>query len=177
MYLILLIQGFWNMKKIYLGLGSNLGDRENNIKEALARIKEHIGHTVKFSSVYETEPWGFNVSENFLNEVIEVETDLNPYAVLGAILKIETLLGRIRSEKQYSSRVIDIDILFYNNQIVNELHLNIPHPLLHKRMFVLVPLCEIAPELIHPVLNLSVATLLDSCKDMSLVRLHSHNTS
>jgi 2-amino-4-hydroxy-6-hydroxymethyldihydropteridine diphosphokinase len=177
MYLILLIHGFLNMKKIYLGLGSNLGDREHNLKEAFARIEEHIGHTVKSSSLYETEPWGFNANENFLNAVIEVETELNPCGVLGAILMIETLLGRTRGEKQYSSRVIDIDILLYNELIVDEVSLKIPHPLLHKRMFVLVPLCEIAPQLIHPVLNVTVATLFASCMDKSLVRLHKHKTS
>ena len=165
------------MKKIYLGLGSNLGDREHNLKEAFARIEEHIGHVVKSSSVYETEPWGFNTSETFLNTVIEVGTELSPSGVLGAILMIETLLGRTRGEKQYSSRVIDIDILLYNDLIVNEVSLKIPHPLLHERMFVLVPLCEIAPQLIHPVLNVTVATLLTSCMDMSLVRLHNRKIS
>ena len=160
------------MKKIYLGLGSNLGDREHNLKEAFARIEEHIGHVVKSSSVYETEPWGFNTRETFLNAVIEVGTELNPSAVLGAILMIETLLGRTRGEKQYSSRVIDIDILLYNDLIVNEVSLKIPHPLLHERMFVLVPLCEIAPDIIHPIFNKSVLLLSKICPDNSKVRLY-----
>lgn len=160
------------MKKIYLGLGSNLGDREHNLKEAFARIEEHIGHVVKSSSVYETEPWGFNTSETFLNAVIEVGTELSPSGVLGAILMIETLLGRTRGEKQYSSRVIDIDILLYNDLIVNEVSLKIPHPLLHERMFVLVPLCEIAPDIIHPIFNKSVLLLSKICPDNSKVRLY-----
>ncbi len=141
------------MNKIYLGLGSNLGNREHNIKKAYAGIEEHIGNIVKSSSVYETEPWGFMARNAFLNTVSEVETKLTPSGLLDAILMIETLLGRIREEVQYSSRVIDIDILLYDDLIVDEVNLKIPHPHLHKRMFVLVPFCEIAPDAIHPVFS------------------------
>jgi 2-amino-4-hydroxy-6-hydroxymethyldihydropteridine diphosphokinase len=158
------------MKKVYLGLGSNLGKRESNLAEACAMIEKHIGQIVKSSSFYETEPWGFNSDDRFLNTVIESETKLSPSGVLETILKIETFLGRRRSEEQYSSRVIDIDILFYEDLIIDEVSLKIPHPHLHKRMFVLVPLCEIAPQLIHPVFNKSIASMVESCEDRSKVR-------
>jgi 2-amino-4-hydroxy-6-hydroxymethyldihydropteridine diphosphokinase len=158
------------MKKVYLGLGSNLGKRENYLAEAYAMIEKHIGQIVKSSSVYETEPWGFNSDDPFLNTVIESETKLSPSGVLKTILKIERLLGRIRGDEQYSSRAIDIDILFYEDLIIDEVSLKIPHPHLHKRMFVLVPLYEIAPQLIHPVFNKTIASMLESCEDRSKVR-------
>ena len=158
------------MKKVFLGIGTNLNNRESNLKEAVAMIEKHIGKVVASSSVYETEPWGFQTEEEFLNMVVKVETNLNPYGLIGRILMIESMLGRIRSEKQYTSRVIDIDILFYDDLVINEANLKIPHPLMHKRQFVLVPLCEIEPEIIHPVLKKSVSLLLESCEDKSRVR-------
>ena len=123
--------------------------------KAKKMIEESIGSVVSVSSVYETEPWGFESDNEFLNMVLCVETDLSPSGLLGRILMIESQLGRIRCENQYSSRNIDIDILLYNNEIVNEAALEIPHPRMHERRFVLVPLAEIAPELIHPVLKKS----------------------
>jgi 2-amino-4-hydroxy-6-hydroxymethyldihydropteridine diphosphokinase len=158
------------MKRVFLGIGTNLGNRGNNLKEAVARIAENIGPIMKSSSVYETEPWGFQASDEFLNMVVMVETKLTPSGLLGRILMIETLLGRVRDEKQYTSRVIDIDILFYEDQIIDEKSLKIPHPLMHERRFVLVPLCEIDPEMFHPVLKKTVASLLKTCKDKSKVK-------
>jgi 2-amino-4-hydroxy-6-hydroxymethyldihydropteridine diphosphokinase len=158
------------MKRVFLGIGTNLGNRGNNLKEAVARIAENIGPIMKSSSVYETEPWGFQASDEFLNMVVMVETKLTPSGLLGRILMIETLLGRVRDEKQYTSRVIDIDILFYEDQIIDEKSLKIPHPLMHERRFVLVPLCEIDPEMVHPVLKKTVASLLKTCKDKSKVK-------
>jgi 2-amino-4-hydroxy-6-hydroxymethyldihydropteridine diphosphokinase len=158
------------MKKVFLGIGTNLNNREGNLKEAVSMIEKHIGKVVASSSVYETEPWGFQAEEEFLNMVVKVETNLNPYGLIGRILMIESMLGRIRLEKQYTSRVIDIDILFYDDLVINETNLKIPHPLLHKRKFVLVPLCEIEPKMVHPVLNKSVSLLLKSCEDKSKVR-------
>src|SRR5450759_4493849 len=158
------------MKKVFLGIGTNLGNRESNLKEAVARIEEYIGKVTRSSSVYETEPWGFQAEDEFLNMVVKVETKLTPSGLLGRILMIESLLGRVRSEKQYSSRVIDIYILLYEDLVIDEENLKIPHPLLHERKFVLVPLCEIESELVHPVLNKSVATLLESCLDKSKVK-------
>ena len=159
------------MKKVFLGIGTNLGDRVTNIKNAVAEIVENIGPVVKSSSVYETEPWGFNTGDMFLNMVVQADTELSPSGVLGAILMIETLLGRTRGKKKYSSRIIDIDILLYEDFVINEASLKIPHPLMHKRKFVLVPLCEIAPELIHPVLKESFSSLLNSCTDKNNVKI------
>ncbi|MCX6255599.1 MAG: 2-amino-4-hydroxy-6-hydroxymethyldihydropteridine diphosphokinase [Bacteroidia bacterium] len=165
------------MKRVFLGIGTNLGNRGNNLKEAVARIAENIGPVVKSSSVYETEPWGFRARDEFLNMVVMVETKLTPSGLLGRILMIEMLLGRARGEKQYTSRVIDIDILLYEDLIIDEKSLKIPHPLMHERKFVLVPLCEIKPEIVHPVLKETVASLLKSCKDKSRVLLHSNPLS
>ena len=157
------------MKKVFLGIGSNLGERETNLKEAVTAIGKNIGTILKCSSLYETEPWGFKSENQFLNIVVEAETKLTPSGVLGAILMIEAFLGRTRSEKQYSSRVIDIDILLYEDIVIDEVSLKIPHPLMHERRFVLVPLCEIASELVHPVLKENIATLLNLCEDKSAV--------
>lgn len=158
------------MKIVFLGIGTNLGNREHNIKEAVAGIEEHVGQIVKSSSVYETEPWGFQTEDKFLNIVLKVETNLTPSGVLEKILMIESLLGRLRGEKKYSSRVIDLDILLYEGIVINEISLSIPHLLMHKRKFVLVPLCEIEPDMVHPVLNISIRSLLRSCKDKSKVK-------
>ncbi len=158
------------MTTVFLGIGSNLGNRENNLEQAIARIEEYIGPVLKSSSIYITEPWGFKAEEEFLNMALKIGTKLTPSGLLGRILMIESLLGRVRGKKHYSSRVIDIDILLYENKIVDEEILKIPHPLLHERKFVLVPLCEIESEMIHPVLNKSIAELMESCKDQSEVK-------
>jgi 2-amino-4-hydroxy-6-hydroxymethyldihydropteridine diphosphokinase len=165
------------MHKVFLGLGTNMGNREANLKETVALIEDNIGPILKVSPVFETEPWGFEADNNFLNVAVEVETSHTPPGVLGAILMIEAMLGRIRTETQYSSRIIDIDILFYDDLIMDEITLKIPHPLLYKRKFVLVPLNEIAPDFIHPVLKKSIGTLLNSCEDLSDVRLHDRTTA
>jgi 2-amino-4-hydroxy-6-hydroxymethyldihydropteridine diphosphokinase len=158
------------MKIVFLGIGTNLSDRENNLKEAITKVDQHIGMVALSSSVYETEPWGFQAENEFLNMVVKVETNLTPYGLIGRILMIESILGRLRVDKQYTSRVIDIDILFYEDLIINEPDLKIPHPLIQERKFVLVPLFEIAPDLVHPVLNKSIKSLLKSCKDKTNIR-------
>ena len=158
------------MKNVFLGIGTNLGNRESNLEEAVARIEEFMGQILVSSSIYETEPWGFKAKDEFLNRVIKVETELTPSGLLGKILLIESLLGRVRNEERYSSRLIDIDILLYEDKIIEEESLKIPHPLLQHRRFVLVPLCELASEMIHPVLKRSFAELLEICGDRSIVK-------
>ena len=155
---------------VFLGLGTNLGNRENNLNDAVAEIGKHVGKVLIKSSVYETEPWGFQSENKFLNTVIKVGTELSPKALLEEILRIEIYLGRVRSSVQYSSRIIDIDILFFDNQVINTHNLIVPHPKLHERKFVLVPLVETEPDYVHPVFKKSVSSLLEECEDRSEVR-------
>ena len=158
------------MKIVFLGIGTNLGNRESNLEEAVARIREYIGPVLDSSSIYETEPWGFQAKDEFLNKVVKVETELTPSEILERILIIESIMGRVRSKERYSSRLIDIDILICEDMIIDEENLKIPHPLLHQRRFVLVPLCEVASDMIHPVLKKSISDLLEICEDKSEVK-------
>jgi 2-amino-4-hydroxy-6-hydroxymethyldihydropteridine diphosphokinase len=161
------------MRIAYLGIGTNLGNRERNLEEAIAKIRECVGSVLMSSSIYETEPWGFRSENDFLNIVVMVETTLTPSGLLGKLLIIESLLGRVRGEKHYESRQIDIDILFYDDLVIDEISLKVPHPLLYTRRFVLIPLCEIDPAIVHPVFKKTVASLLKSCEDKSQVRKYS----
>jgi len=158
------------MKRVFLGIGSNLGNRENNMQQAVEHINKRVGGISRKSVIYETEPWGFRSDNAFLNMVIAVETQMSPQALLSEILYTESLLGRIRTEGQYSSRIIDIDILLYDDMVLSEPDLTIPHPLLHERKFVLIPLCEVASEMIHPVMKKTFRELLDICADRSNVK-------
>lgn len=160
------------IKKLILHIGSNKGKRFENLQKSLEYIEENIGSIVNTSKVYETEPWGFESDTMFLNQVVVVETKLQPMQVLERIKKIEKLMGRDSSDKRYSSRIIDIDILFYENDIFSNEQLVIPHPLLHLRKFVLVPLAEILPDWVHPCMDMTVKELLDECTDDSIVRLY-----
>ena len=130
--------------QLFLGLGSNLGDRAENIRKAVLLIQERVGEVVRQSSLIETEPWGFESDHCFLNGVILCETTLTPRQVLRATQKIERELGRkIKTTSSYADRPIDIDILLYDDLTVNEPDLKIPHPLMHERDFVMIPLREI----------------------------------
>ncbi|MDX9948092.1 MAG: 2-amino-4-hydroxy-6-hydroxymethyldihydropteridine diphosphokinase [Bacteroidales bacterium] len=152
-------------KIIFLGLGTNLGDREKNLSMAVDRIGEEIGKVIRCSSVYETEPWGFQSENRFLNMAVMVRSSLRPSGLLGRILMIEAQLGRLRSGKGYKSRTIDIDILLYGSEVIKKEELEIPHPRIPVRKFVLEPLCELAPDMIHPVLKETFTELLAKCGD------------
>lgn len=158
------------MKKVFLGLGTNLGNRESNLKEAVRMIAEFIGKVLDSSSVYETPPWGFTSENDFLNMVVRIETKYAPSELMNRVLMVESMLGRERNQDRYSSRVIDIDILLYEDLIIEEKGLKIPHRLMHERRFVLAPLCELAPDLIHPIYGKSMSVLLEKCRDRSKIR-------
>lgn len=159
------------METCYLLLGSNKGNRLKYLQLAAEAISLLAGSITKHSSVYETEPWGFQDDTPFLNEVIEVQTNMKADDLMKKLLLTETEMGRLRlnSDEGYSSRTIDIDLLFFGQQIINEPDLIVPHPRLHQRRFTLVPLAEIAQELIHPVLQKSMIQLLTECDDTSKV--------
>jgi 2-amino-4-hydroxy-6-hydroxymethyldihydropteridine diphosphokinase len=154
---------------VYLSLGSNLGDRAAQIEQALARLGEKGVRIVKRSSFYETEPVEFLDQGWFLNIAAEAETELTATELLGAILQVEIELGRKRIVKS-GPRTIDIDILFFDDKVVRAAELEIPHPRMTVRNFVLVPMAEIAPAFRHPVLKLTMAELLAAAKDQSQVR-------
>ena len=152
------------MNKAYLLTGGNMGNREEILGKALALIREYCGTIRAMSSIYETAAWGKNDQPSFLNQAIEIHTDLQPRQLLRQILKIEKQIGRVREEK-YGPRIIDIDILFYNDEVHNYPLLKLPHPEIQNRRFVLFPLVEIAAEFIHPVLKKTIAELLAICPD------------
>lgn len=158
--------------RAFIGIGSNLGDRKANYLEAIAKIAETPdARIVKQSSLYESEPHG-NAKTWFVNSVIELETDLVADQLLKRLKAIETAMGRKRVKgKRYGSRVIDLDILFFNNEVVEKRSLKLPHPRLQDRRFVLAPLSELAPHLVHPKLNQSVSELLASTKDTKKIHL------
>jgi 2-amino-4-hydroxy-6-hydroxymethyldihydropteridine diphosphokinase len=151
------------MAKVYFGVGGNLGNRENYLEKTKNLIAERIGFILRSSSIYESEPWGFEHENNFLNQVIIVDTQLSPAAILLEISFIEGVLGRERNGNGYSPRTADIDILFYDQQIIFTSSLIIPHQYLHKRLFVLTPLAEIAPDFIHPLFSVTIRELITTC--------------
>lgn len=152
------------MSKVYFSIGSNKGNRSGLINEAIDKIDIIIGKVVLKSSIYETKSWGFN-SNNFYNICILLESTLTPELILNKILTIEKDMGRFKTTDQYSDRCIDIDILFFDNMIVNSKSLEIPHPRIQLRKFVLIPMLELTPDLIHPILNKSIRQLELECVD------------
>ncbi|ADQ03757.1 2-amino-4-hydroxy-6-hydroxymethyldihydropteridine pyrophosphokinase [Caldicellulosiruptor owensensis OL] len=142
---------------VFLGLGSNLGDRDENIKKAIEHLKDKV-RIEKLSSIIETEPYGFVDQPKFLNCVLKGTTLLSPFELLEFVLEIENKMGRKRLFK-WGPRNIDIDILFYDDWVIDTEKLKIPHPELHKRLFVLEPLCEIEKDFVHPVLKKNVYEL------------------
>jgi 2-amino-4-hydroxy-6-hydroxymethyldihydropteridine diphosphokinase len=148
-----------NNTNIFLGLGSNLGDRLSYLGNSINEIQNNENHDIaKISSIYETRPFGNPNQNNFLNMVIKIKTDLEPVELLGYIKRLERKIGRIEREK-WNAREIDIDILFFNDLVIKKDNLEIPHHYITSRDFVLVPLCEIEPNFIHPVLNRKICDI------------------
>ena len=147
-----------------------MGDRANNLNTAKGFIKKEIGKIINQSSVYETAAWGITQQPPFLNQVLFVETRFSAGPIMDMILSIENKMGRIRTKKN-ASRIIDIDILFFNNDIIHEKDLNIPHPEIQNRKFVLVPLTELSPGFVHPVLQKPASQILSECNDELDVKL------
>ena len=160
------------MNTVYLLLGANLGNRSLTLKKASSLISENTGEIILASSLYETEAWGVNNQPDFLNQVLMVKTKLSAIEVLDSTQKIENLLGRKRKEK-WHARTIDIDLLFFNNEIIDSDRLKVPHPAMIERRFTLEPFAEISPELIHPLYFKSIQQLLYTCKDPLAVKLYS----
>ena len=158
---------------VHLSLGSDLGDKLSFLKKAITEIKDQIGDVVKISSVYKSEAWGFQSQTTFYNIAIELETKLDPLELLVATQQIENEIGRgMKShEGQYESRIIDIDIIFYNDLVISSKKLTIPHPHFHLRNFVLFPLSEIAANTIDPKTSLNVRQLLHNSQDKSKVNV------
>ena len=154
-----------SLHRVVLLLGSNQGDKASNLDKAIQLIGLKIGDVVLRSSVYETEPWGFESEEAFLNQAVVINTNIKPAKVLESILDIEKQMGRERILNVYSSRLIDIDILFYDQQIIEGPDLMVPHPLMQSRKFVLGPLNEIMPDFEHPVSGKKISQMLDHCED------------
>lgn len=152
------------MNTAYLLTGGNIGDRKKNLKAAANSIEKEAGHIVAISGMYETAAWGKTDQAAFLNQCIAVETILDAQNLLKILLSIEKEMGRHR-EVKYGPRTLDIDILLYNNDIINTDSLIIPHPQMINRRFALAPLAEIAPAIIHPVFKKSIQDLLLACKD------------
>lgn len=152
------------MNNTYLLLGSNMGNSKASLLKAVVQIEKQIGAVIRQSGLYSTAAWGNTKQPDFLNQVIIVETKLSAPQTMQAILSIEKKMGRIRTVKN-APRVIDIDILFFNKEIIEQEHLSIPHPQIQNRRFVLVPLNQLSPNLKHPVLNKTVHQLLINCPD------------
>ena len=151
------------MINAYIGLGSNLGDKEDNIKKAIDLMKEKC-KILEVSSLYKTEPVGYKNQDWFLNCTVEIKINFLPHELLIFLKSIEKKLGRVKTIKN-GPRTIDLDILFYGNEVIKTNNLTIPHPRLHERLFVLEPLKEICPELVHPILKKNINELISDLRD------------
>lgn len=152
------------MNEVYLLTGGNMGNRLQYLEQAAASIEKNIGAITRRSAVYETAAWGLENQDAFLNQVLEIRTHLDPGSVLAEILGIEENMGRKREQK-YGPRIIDIDILFFNDEVIDRPGLKLPHPQMQFRRFVLEPLSQLIPSRIHPLLKKTVKELLDECQD------------
>ncbi|MBN1987596.1 MAG: 2-amino-4-hydroxy-6-hydroxymethyldihydropteridine diphosphokinase [Prolixibacteraceae bacterium] len=158
------------MHKVFLGIGGNLGNKNENFGKVIRLIEDKLGKVVQASSIYETPPWGFHAEDNFWNQVLLVETEQSPQEILDNIHTIESNFGRERKAERYNSREMDIDILYYDDDFLESETLIIPHPHISKRLFVLVPLAEIAPAFKHPLFRLTSIQMLENCKDKSVIK-------
>lgn len=163
------------MQEVYLSLGTNLGDRVRLLASARIAIENEMGRIVRASAIYQTESWGGDSTQpDYLNQVLRVQTELDAEAVLECALAIESRLGRTRQHR-WESRLIDIDLLFYGKEVWDLPHLIVPHPRIQERNFVLIPLCEIAPTWVHPVLDKTIGELLEVSEDPLAVRIYNHS--
>ncbi|HHD11421.1 MAG TPA: 2-amino-4-hydroxy-6-hydroxymethyldihydropteridine diphosphokinase [Deltaproteobacteria bacterium] len=164
-------------QRVLISIGSNLTRRIRRCKDAIEKLGEEEGiEVVRCSSFYETSPWGRKGQPDFINAAAQLETELAPFELLGVLKNIEVELGREEGER-WGPRVIDLDIILWEDKIIDNRELKIPHPQMHRRKFVLIPLCEIAPEWVHPVMGKTVKELLKECDDTEEVRkVSGHDT-
>ena len=162
------------MNKVYLLIGGNMGDRMANLKDAIKHIEQQVGNVQLLSSIYETEAWGQTNQPNFYNQALLLHTQLASTELMNKLLEIENFMGRVRTVKM-GPRTIDIDIIYFNNEVITSELITIPHPKLTERKFVLTPLVEIAPNYIHPFLNKSNTHLLKDCGDSLAVYKKTNN--
>lgn len=159
------------MNFVCLSLGSNLGDRLQNLQNCTGYIQDRIGEIMRRSDIYETEPSGYESINKYYNLCLQVGSDLNISDIMETIADIESTMGRKRVTNEYEDRIIDIDLLFYNDAIINSPAFTVPHPRLQERMFVLAPLAEICPDYIHPVLKKSVLELKIECREEGEIKI------
>jgi len=158
------------MHKVFIGLGGNIGNKPENFIRAHELISKKLGKIISKSSIYETPPWGFHSEHLFWNQAVYIETILEPLELLWRIKEIEEMFGLKSKEERYTNRAMDLDILYFDDDFLEDKDLTIPHPRIHERKFVLVPLVEIAPDFKHPLLRMTNLTLLENCKDKSIIR-------
>jgi len=153
------------MHQVFLGIGGNIGNKQANFDKVYTQIQNVLGPILKCSSLYESSPWGFESEDLFWNKVLWVETQFSPAEILRKTAKIEASFGRKRNGKGYTSREMDIDILYFDDLVMETEKLTIPHPQIANRLFVLLPLAEIAPEFIHPKLGTTSVQMIENCTD------------